>query len=241
MNRNKLEGKELENLILQTQRGNQHESGTALATIVEAYQGLITKVVHSQYKNLAMSYNSASNSLLAIEDLMAIAQLAFVSAVKTFSLPNSFISYCSMKIKFALSQFVKEFQGPCYLPEHIYRKRKQEANAHWSSSTRRAVNAIYSSEELHSQLRSADDIDLWELYQLELLNLIEKVFSPRVRQIFSLKIQGYSGKEISSLTGLSPRQVSKEFRMVIGETKNLEELENRLLELRTTPPQGGGT
>ena len=122
-----LVGAELEKLILKVQSKDLDESDLALSTIIEAYQGLIMKVAYSQFRKLASLYNQTSNSLLAFEDVLSVAQLNFINAVRSYSSSNhpNFVTYCSMNLKFGLYEFVKKFQGPCYLPEHIFRKKKK--------------------------------------------------------------------------------------------------------------------
>lgn len=229
-----MDNSELQNLIIEAQKGNEQ----ALKTIVEEFQGLIAKVVYSQFRKLSVAYNETSSSLLEIEDLLSIAQIAFIKAVQTF-LPTrnpDFVLYASMKIKFELFQQVKKLQGPVRLPGHIFAKRNQQkdnkAISRWWSSSRLAVQSQFSSALLSMQLVDAQDVDLYEIYKKDLLNLIEDAFSTCEKRLFALKMDGLSCKEIAHCLGLSPQKVSQIFRLIIGKTTNLEELEKRLIQVK---------
>jgi len=237
-----IEGSQLLDLIGKAQAGDL----SALETIVKAYQKLIARVVHSQFQNLSVIYNQTSNAFLEIDDLLSIAQSAFILAVQTFSPTKSpnFVSFASFKIKFELFQQVKKLQGPFRIPEHIFRKKKfldaagiddpnrNHVISRWATSSRLAAVTSYSSHELPAQLIANGDIDLYELYKMDFLQLIETIFSKQARELFALKIEGFSCKEIALRMKITQKQVSETLRQILGKTTNLEELEERLIRFK---------
>lgn len=235
---NFLENSQLQSLLRQAQNGDD----SALKEIVLSYQRLITKVVFSLYERLAAVYNKGSVSALEIDDLLSIAQVAFIKAVNTF-LPEknvSFVSFAATRIKFELVDQIKDLQGPLRLPRHIFKKREQleknpVAPASWlKSSFQAAANPSHSIElsEIPDGVREAEP-DTYELYKNEFLDLVQLIFSQNYRLLFSLKLEGYSCKEISVFLSISEKQVSKMFRKIIGNARNLDELEDRLVNLKS--------
>ena len=226
---------QVEDLIKKAQAGDVQ----ALSAVVTSHQKLIYKVVHSQFKKLAIIYNRASNSTLEVEDLFSIAQSALILAIHAFSPTKnlSFTSFAAYKIKFELFNQVKKLQGPFRLPVHIFSKKKrllekkEGADPPWSRASSFAVSTPYSSCQLSPQLKDDNGTNLYELYREELLDQIRTVFTSKYRDVLALKIDGYSCKEIGALLGISQKQASRIFRRIIGEAHNLDELDERLANL----------
>ena len=232
-----LESSQLQLLLQQAQNGD----AEALSEIVLSHQRLITKVVFSQFKRLASVYNKVSSSVLDVEDLLSIAQSAFIQAANAFSpsVKVKFMSYAATKIKFELFEQVKALQVPLRLPRHIFAKRKQlEKNPvppiSWSNNSFQAATYLSHSCELSEILETelSKEPDTYELYKNELLDMIQSIFSEQSRLLFALRIEGYSCKDIGIVLNIPQKRVSKIFRQIIGNTHNLEELEERFLKLK---------
>lgn len=231
-----MDNEKLASILQKAQSGDSE----AMIELVISYQGLIFKIVHEHFSRLAAVYNSVSTAPLEKDDLLSIAKCAFIEAVYAFSPERgtNFTSFAAFRIRNELFEQIKKLQGPIRLPRHIFDKRrrleKQSHSLTWRPASLIAASTYLSSCELSTQLPSGEIYD--DLYRTELLNLISAAFSEKDKQLFALRLDGFSCKEIGELLNITQKQASKIFRRIIGNAHTLEELLSRLCSLRSPVP-----